>query len=285
VQSKGAAESALSKAQDILSGGARQFASNTDAALGNYVNAANRSIGNIGQAAGRIGGLSGLLSSMGLDIAGQGVDLSRQASPYVGQGAALANLDSSAGGLAGLYVQALMELDPDLQAALAGARVSDQYAVQRGAMFRDAGRMGVNPNSGRFAGLAQKLALAEAADRSGAMTETRLNAQRDRLNALRGAVSDAQSLGSTGAGITARGIDAQRAGAGLQQTAAGLLVSQAGLNAQQAGIAGQTERAVAANEAAKQSVQRAVAEQQNAIASYYAGLFDQFAQIAPGIFD
>jgi hypothetical protein len=104
---------------------------------------------------------------------------------------------------------------PDWMVNEAATDVGIAFDKSRGIMNRNASRMGVNPNSGRFAGLQQQWALARAAAEAGAKTRARrrandvqldnlmraaglgsqfpglaLNAQRSAVNAYRGVASD-----------------------------------------------------------------------------------------------
>jgi hypothetical protein len=58
-------------------------------------------------------------------------------------------------------------------ATQAGADVEQQATAQRGATARQMASMGVNPNSGKFAGATKRGGLATAAVKSGAMTNSR----------------------------------------------------------------------------------------------------------------
>lgn len=62
-------------------------------------------------------------------------------------------------------------------ASQAAADAGRAFNVNQGAMERSMASMGVNPNSGRFASMANQNALAMAAQRAGAMNSTRQQAQ------------------------------------------------------------------------------------------------------------
>ena len=65
------------------------------------------------------------------------------------------------------------ELDGESIAGQASIDVSSAFDRTQGEMMRDLSRMGINPNSGRFAGLQQKWGRAKAAATAGAMTRAR----------------------------------------------------------------------------------------------------------------
>jgi hypothetical protein len=78
----------------------------------------------------------------------------------------------------GIY-QSLLEqsrVDPEQYVASAASDVTDAYSGALETQRRSASRMGVNPNSGRFSALEQNWARAEAASKSGAMTNARFKA-------------------------------------------------------------------------------------------------------------
>jgi hypothetical protein len=102
----------------------------------------------------------------------------------------------------------------------AAADVGLAFGQSQAMNQRSMAAMGVNPNSGRFAGMQQQSGLAQAANRANVMTGTR--AQADQMGYAR--KLDAAGLG--------RGLAGASAGAYGGATNAG---SQAGLNAQSAG--------------------------------------------------
>lgn len=76
--------------------------------------------------------------------------------------------------------------------------VASNYDRERGMMRRDVARMGVNPASGRMAGMMESLARAEAAARAGAMTSARFAGQRE--NFQRALQASNLGMGIMGAG-------------------------------------------------------------------------------------
>tara|TARA_B110000263_G_C15300570_1_gene507762 strand:+ start:933 stop:1979 length:1047 start_codon:yes stop_codon:yes gene_type:complete len=102
----------------------------------------------------------------------------------------------------------------------AAADVGLAFGQSQAMNQRSMAAMGVNPNSGRFAGMQQQSGLAQAANRANVMTGTRTQADQ---------MGYARKLDAAGLG---RGLAGASAGAYGGATNAG---SQAGLNAQSAG--------------------------------------------------
>jgi hypothetical protein len=130
-------------------------------------------------------------------------------------------------------------------AAQAAADAGRAFGQTQAATQRAMGSMGVNPNSGRFAGLTNQNAVALAAQRAGAMTGTRQQAEQmgwarkmdvTGLGRNLPGASTAAYQGATGAG-SAAGTTAMGAGnqymAGMGQ--AGQTIG-AGLNTQMQGL-------------------------------------------------
>ena len=99
---------------------------------------------------------------------------------------------------------------PSEYAGMAAVDSNKSYDEALGIQNRNLSRMGINPNSGRFAGLQQKWALARAAAEAGARTRGRLNAENlqfsrlgqtagtfgNAVSGLRGVASDYGDLAS-----------------------------------------------------------------------------------------
>lgn len=81
------------------------------------------------------------------------------------------------------------------------------YDKARGTAERQLSRMGVNPNSGRFAGMEQKWALAKAAAEAGAKTKARATARDENFNRLMSLANSYQNM--TSQGLQSKGM-AQR---------------------------------------------------------------------------
>jgi len=84
------------------------------------------------------------------------------------------------------------------------------FDKSRGIMNRNASRMGINPNSGRFQGLQQQWGLARAAAEAGAMTRARRTGREDNFRRLMDAVGMASGAagGARGSYGGASGIQA-----------------------------------------------------------------------------
>lgn len=109
-------------------------------------------------------------------------------------------------------------------AAQAGADVEQAFGAQRGSTARQMARMGVNPNSGKFAALTGQMDMAQAAAKAGAMNGTRRMA-REEGRALTDKATNALA-GYPAMGMQATGQGAQLAAGGINLANQGL----AGLN-------------------------------------------------------
>jgi hypothetical protein len=117
-------------------------------------------------------------------LAGQGITAA---------GNDLAQYEANRGMVQEFYDQARDGLDPTQQADMAAADIAQAFGNQQAAQRRDMSRMGVNPNSGRFADQSRLNATARAAATAGARTKARqdtkqLNFSRlgDGVNVLKG---------------------------------------------------------------------------------------------------
>lgn len=131
--------------------------------------------------------------------------------------------------------------------------VGANFNRSRGILGRDLARRGVNPNSGRFAGLLADLSRQEAAQRAGAMTSARIAGQRENF----------------GRGLQASqlGLSVANMGTSAQQAAGGMFANAGGLMGQAANMYGN-----AANEAGQ------VAGQDTSMADQLAALMGQIGQ-------
>lgn len=77
----------------------------------------------------------------------------------------------------------------------AAADTARAFSTQQAASARSMASMGINPNSGRFAGMQRGSDLALAAARAGAMTATRRQAEAEGLNRVNSAIAGGQNLG------------------------------------------------------------------------------------------
>lgn len=104
---------------------------------------------------------------------------------------------------------------PDMvSSAAVDAQMANDQA--RGQVTRQLTRMGVNPNSGRFAGLLQEASLAGAANKAGAMTRAEHMERESEFGRL-------MSAAGLGAGLPGEALSAMSgAGSGTRANAAGL---------------------------------------------------------------
>ena len=101
----------------------------------------------------------------------------------------------------------LAEGDIEGDVGRAGVDTAADFDTARGIMNRNLSRMGVNPNSGRFAGLQQQWALARAAATAGAKTRARRSGNESRLRSLLAAAQ----LGSSLPGLSLRASESEGA--------------------------------------------------------------------------
>lgn len=271
----------------LVRNGAGGGASATTGGASRYMDDAARS-------AAAMSGDAPTLRNYGGTMFNEGSLLFGAASPYLDAFKSLLSLDPGAGGVAGKYSELLSALDPDSLVA--------QYASDTQASFdnaaaqneRNLARRGVSAGSGASMGLRNQLERMKAVALAAAKTTARQAGLDRSLSAMRNAISDANSLGATGADIASRGVSAQSAGAGSVKDASGVLNAQGEIHTSLAKIANDTSslqvqdmnaRANAAQVAAGISnntfnAARAVADSSLSAASYYAGMFNQYATLA-----
>ncbi|HYP80211.1 MAG TPA: hypothetical protein VEQ17_07980 [Steroidobacteraceae bacterium] len=122
-------------------------------------------------------------------------------------------------------------ISPEIEAGKAAADVQDQVAVQQGALKRQYGRMGVNPNDGAAIDAQARLALGAGLGRAAASTNARRNAVDTELQRLIAVNSLGTGLPGQASGFT--GQAASGVADILNQRSR--LLSDAQNNAQQAG--------------------------------------------------
>lgn len=83
-------------------------------------------------------------------------------------------------------------------AAEAGADVGRGYAATKDQNLRTMGAMGINPNSGRFAGLSQETNLGMAKDTAGAMNQARRATEQQGIALRTGVAQFGRNMPSTG---------------------------------------------------------------------------------------
>jgi hypothetical protein len=124
----------------------------------------------------------------------------------------LGNADYSAGLAQGFFQQAsqlapayaeLLKATKPNRAAVNTAAVDTGAAFDEslGAVRRDLGRAGVNPNSGRYAGLLSRWGLQRAAAESGAMSRAARAEDEQRFGRLQSVANAANSQATIGAGL------------------------------------------------------------------------------------
>lgn len=278
-----------------------QQATSSYGKINQFAQEAKASAAEITNSAVALGEYEPLLREMGETMFGEGGGLVGSGNEYINTGLSILGLDQSAGGLAGTYAQVLAALDPSLAVTMAASDTRGAFESQIAANEREMSRRGVSAGSGQNAALMQQAGRALATALAATKTKTRMSANKDYFEAMRGAVADVNALGNTGASIATQGVNAQNAGANTVKSAAGILVDQGQLHAAASNAltaAGQLTTASgnlalgaanAANTANSNRINAAstefnaaarVAEQQNTAASYYAGMFDQYAQLA-----
>lgn len=99
-------------------------------------------------------------------------------------------------------------------AAEAGADVSRGYDAAQEQNLRTMGAMGVNPNSGRFASLANETALSRARDTSGAMNKARRDTELQGIALRTGAAQFGRNMPSTGIAADSLALNAGNSAVG-----------------------------------------------------------------------
>lgn len=110
-------------------------------------------------------------------------------------------------------------------AAEAGADVTRSYAAAQDQNLRTMGAMGINPSSGRYAGLSNETNLAQAKDTAGAMNTARRNTEMTGI-ALRSGVAQ------FGRGMSQTGIAADSLALNAGNSAVGNMGAGSAINAQ-----------------------------------------------------
>jgi len=118
------------------------------------------------------------------------------------------------------YNEALNGLNPEAEADRAGTDAAHAFASSNETMLRDAARMGVGPESGRFAGASRTNSIERAKQIGGARSLARFQTEKEQFNRLNSAVGqgviegissrpDVRTLGNTGTALDA--LDTYRA--------------------------------------------------------------------------
>jgi len=99
-------------------------------------------------------------------------------------------------------------------AAEAGADVTRGYAASRDQNTRAMAAMGINPASGRFAGLDNENAIAQARDTSGAMNQARRNTEMQGIALRTGAAQFGRNMPNTGIAADSAALNAGNSAVG-----------------------------------------------------------------------
>lgn len=99
-------------------------------------------------------------------------------------------------------------------AAQAGADVTRSYGAAQEQNARALAAMGVNPNSGRFGGLANETALAQARDTAGAMNKARTDTEMQGIALRTGVAQLGRGLPSTGISADSLALNAGNSAVG-----------------------------------------------------------------------
>ncbi|MEO9231640.1 MAG: hypothetical protein ABI216_22180 [Devosia sp.] len=93
-------------------------------------------------------------------------------------------------------------------AAEAGADVTKSYSAAQDQNTRTMGALGINPNSGRFAGLTAQTSLAQAKDTAGAMNQARRNTELQGIALRTGAAQFGRNMPNTGIAADSTALNA-----------------------------------------------------------------------------
>jgi len=99
-------------------------------------------------------------------------------------------------------------------AAEAGADVTRSYGAAADQNLRALGAMGINPNSGRFLGMANENALAQARDTAGAMNKARRDTELQGIALRTGVAQLGRNLPSTGIAADSTALNAGNSAVG-----------------------------------------------------------------------
>jgi len=115
------------------------------------------------------------------------------------------------------------------QAAMAGADVTNSYNGALDSNQRNMERMGVNPNSGRFAAINNETNLAQAKDTAGAMNNARNNTIMQGMALRQGAAQFGRNMPNTG--LAADSLALNGGNAAVNNMATGANINNAGVGA------------------------------------------------------
>jgi hypothetical protein len=99
-------------------------------------------------------------------------------------------------------------------AAEAGADTTRSYNAMQDQQARAMGRLGVNPNSGKFAALNNEMGLAQAKDTAGAMNQARRNTELQGMALRQGAAQFGRNMPNTGLAADSMALNAGNSATG-----------------------------------------------------------------------
>jgi hypothetical protein len=102
----------------------------------------------------------------------------------------------------------------DMLAAQAGADTSRSYQAMQDQNAREMGRLGVNPNSGKFAAITNETGLAQAKDTAGAMNSARQAAITQGMALRQGAAQFGRNMPATGLSADSTALNAGNSAVG-----------------------------------------------------------------------
>lgn len=229
-------------------------------------------IGNVNSTASSLTGYADILRNMGLDTSGLGT--------------AILNGDSSVGGLAGEYLNAIglagdaaLDITPDRYVSQAASDTQKAHENALGQAERNLSRQGVSASSGAYGALQSQMATSLATALAAAKTKARQAGLSDRLTAL------TNRAGLYGNALT-KGAELQQQGAQNIASAADIVTKQGDLFATAGNLANAQSNAFAniggvevslgnlevSNNKLIQGAIQAIASMQGEMAKYYADL-------------
>lgn len=229
-------------------------------------------IGNVNSTASSLTGYADILRNMGLDTSGLGT--------------AILNGDSSVGGLAGEYLNAIglagdaaLDITPDRYVSQAASDTQKAHENALGQAERNLSRQGVSASSGAYGALQSQMATSLATALAAAKTKARQTGLSDRLTAL------TNRAGLYGNALT-KGAELQQQGAQNIASAADIVTKQGDLFATAGNLANAQSNAFAniggvevslgnlevSNNKLIQGAIQAIASMQGEMAKYYADL-------------
>ena len=282
---KTSAETAYEKAIKTLSGGvdvAQEAYNNTkehiksaDSDLATArKSAANitNSIDNVNSTAQSLSGYADILRTLGLDTTGIGT--------------AILNNDTTSGGLASEYLNAIglagdaaLKVTPDRYVSQAAADVQSSFDNAQGQAERNLSRQGVSASSGAYGALQKQFATSLATALAAAKTKARQTGLGEQITALNNRAALMKDALTTGAALQQQGASNIESAAGIVQKQADLFATAGNLSQAQAnafanigGVEVSLGNLETTSSKAVQDAMNNVASMQSEMAKYYANL-------------